>query len=261
MEREDGQMVYKEDEIAQVTGEYFEHSFTSSPGERAAAVTRGLHPIVTEEDNAMLTSIPSSEETKAAAFSIHAEKAPGPDGFSAGFFHTYWNDIEPDIVAEVHGFFSRDPLPEGVNDTNTCLIPKVYNPQKVSDYSPVALCNVYYKIYSKLLTRKLQPMMDKLISENQSAFVPGRAIGDNFLISHEVLHYLKASKVEQRCAMAVKTDMRKAYDRLEWNFIALVLARLGFHQSLVRLIIQCISYVTYSFLVNGLPKGKVVPSR
>ena len=61
--------------------------------------------------------------------------------------------------------------------------------------------------------------------------------------------------------MAVKTDMRKAYDRLEWNFIALVLARLGFHQSLVRLIIQCISYVTYSFLVNGLPKGKVVPSR
>ena len=103
--------------------------------------------------------------------------------------------------------------------------------------------------------------MDKLISENQSAFVPGRAIGDNVLITHEVLHYLKTSKAEQRCAMVVKTGMSKAYDRLEWDFIALVMARLGFHRSLIGLIIQCISSVTYSFLINGLPRGKVVPSR
>ncbi|XP_018487838.1 uncharacterized protein LOC108858408 [Raphanus sativus] len=61
--------------------------------------------------------------------------------------------------------------------------------------------------------------------------------------------------------MAVKTDMSKAYDRLEWDFISLVLLRLGFHQNLVDCIMQCISSVTYSFLINGLPRGKVVPSR
>ncbi|XP_056842864.1 uncharacterized protein LOC130495483 [Raphanus sativus] len=103
--------------------------------------------------------------------------------------------------------------------------------------------------------------MEKLISENQSAFVPNRAIGDNVLITHEVLHFLKTSQAEQRCAMAVKTDMSKAYDRLEWDFIAAVLARLGFHRDLIGMIIQCISSVTYSFLINGLPRGKVVLSR
>ena len=102
--------------------------------------------------------------------------------------------------------------------------------------------------------------MEKLISENQSAFVPGRAIGDNVLITHEVLHTLKTSKAEKRVAMAVKTDMSKAYDRLEWNFISSVLERLGFHHLWIGLITQCISTVTYSFLINGSPRGKVTPS-
>ena len=261
LERIYGQLVHKEEEIVQVIGEYFDQLFTSSPGERSATVNRALHSIITPEDNATLTSVPSATEIKDSAFSIHADKAPGPDGFSAGFFHTHWDEIGPDIVREIHGLFAGDSLPDGINHTHLRLIPKMTNARKVSDYRPIALCNVQYKIYSKLLTRRLQPLMDKLISENQSAFVLGRAIGDNVLITHEVLHYLKTSKADQRCAMAVKTDMSKAYDRLEWDFIALVLARLGFHRSLITLIIQCISSVTYSFLINGLPRGKVVSSR
>ena len=123
------------------------------------------------------------------------------------------------------------------------------------------MCNVYYKINSKILTKRLQPLMVKLISENQSAFVPGRAIGDNVLITHEVLHYLKTSKAKQRCAMAVKTDMSKAYDRLEWDFVSLVLERLGFHHNPIKCIMHCISSVTYCFPINGLPRGKIAPSR
>ncbi|KAL0744395.1 hypothetical protein Bca4012_085908 [Brassica carinata] len=261
IEKEDGQMVHKEEEIISVIGDYFQSLFTSLPGDREETVRRALHPIISEAENQLLNAIPSPAEIRDAAFSIHADKAPGPDGFSAGFFHTHWADIGEDIVREVQEFFRGGPLPAGINDTHIRLIPKIAQPQKVSDYRPIALCNVYYKIYSKILTRRFQPLMEKLISENQSAFVPGRAIGDNVLITHEVLHYLKTSQAEQRCAMAVKTDMSKAYDRLEWEFISLVLTRLGFHQNLVRCIMQCISSVSYSFLINGLPRGKVVPSR
>lgn len=121
--------------------------FTSLSGERGETVREALHPIVTEEDNVLLTAIPSEDEIKEAALSINVDKAPGPDGFSAGFSHTHWIDIGPEIAREVQGFFNGDSLPDNINHINIRLIPKITNPQKVSDYRPIALCNVYYKIY------------------------------------------------------------------------------------------------------------------
>lgn len=66
-----------------------------------------------------------------------------------------------------------------------------------------------------MLTKRLKSILTNLISENHSAFVLGRIISDNVLITHEVLHFLKSSAARKHCAMAVKTDMSKAYDRLE----------------------------------------------
>ena len=254
-------MVYKEEDIAKVIVTYYQSLFTSMEGNRADTVTRALERRVSDEENEKLIGQPSASEIREAVFSIHADKAPGLDGFSASFYHSNWDTIGPDIVTEVQGFFDSGVLPPRINETNIRLIPKIKNPQAVADYRPIALCNVYYKIISKILTKRLQPLLSSIISENQSAFVPGRAIADNVLITHEVLHFLKTSDAEKRCAMAVKTDMSKAYDRLEWEFVELVLKRLGFHHTWITWILECVSTVTYSFLINGSPRGRIQPSR
>lgn len=250
---------YEEEKILTVISAYFQDLFTSQGGDREAIVNEAIQPCISEETNASLITTPSPEEIQSACFSIHPDKAPGPDGFSACFFQSNWEIVAPQVILEIQAFFSSAILPKNINATHVRLIPKIHAPKKVSEYRPLALCTVYYKIISKILTMRLQPVLQELISENQSAFVPNRAISDNVLITHEVLHYLKNSGAKKRCFMAVKTDMSKAYDRLEWEFIRLVLERLGFHHKWTSWIMQCISTVTYSFLLNGAAQGSVTP--
>ncbi|XP_019097316.1 PREDICTED: uncharacterized protein LOC109131143 [Camelina sativa] len=224
-------------------------------------IEEALSPRISEEVNQRLIAVPSTKEIRDAVFDIHPGKAPGPDGFSACFFHSNWEAVGPAIVAEIQEFFVSGVMPYNLNETYIRLIPKGQGAKKVADFRPIALCNVYYKAISKLLARRLQPVLASLVSENQSAFIPGRAISDNVLITHEMLHFLKTSGAEVHCAMAVKSDMSKAYDRVEWCFVQKVLKRLGFHPLWIKWVMQCITTVSYSFLVNDTPRGKVKPLR
>lgn len=256
-----GEPVFDEEQIAAEISTYFTDLFTSQPGDRTDTVCKALDQTIGKETNQKLIRKPTAKEIKDAVFSIHADKAPGPDGFSASFYQANWPIIGSDVVLEIQQFFKDGILPTSINKTHIRLIPKVNSAKTLPEYRPIALCSVYYKIISKVLSKRLQPVLKELISENQSAFVQGRAISDNVLITHEVLHYLKNSKATKRCSMAVKTDMSKAYDRLEWDFIKAVLERLGFHPQWTRWIMQCVSTVSYSFLLNGTAKGNINPTR
>ncbi|CAA7038820.1 unnamed protein product [Microthlaspi erraticum] len=261
IEDDEGKTVYEEAKIAEVITKYFEKMFTSQAGSRAETVNQGITPSISEETNRRLIQIPSPQEVNAAIFLIHPDKAPGPDGFSASFFHSNWGTIGERITLEIQEAFRSGVFPQNINATHICLIPKKTNPKSVADYRPIALCNVYYKIFSNIITARLQPILDGLISENQSAFVPGRAIADNVMITHEILHFLKISKANKRGSMTIKTDMTKAYDRVEWDFIRLVLEKMGFHSILIGWIMQCVTSVTFKFLLNGTAIGNVKPTR
>lgn len=139
---EEGNSVYKEEQIAKVIVSYFHKIFTSKEGNREHTVNFALQSIITEEVNHKLIATPSAEEIKKVVFSIHADKAPGPDGFSASFFHTNWSSIGAKIVLEFREFFNSGILLRAINETHIRLKPKTHGPRKVSEYRPIALCNL-----------------------------------------------------------------------------------------------------------------------
>ena len=200
-------------------------------------------------------------EVKAALDSIGDLKAPGPDGMSSIFYKKFWEVVGTKVTEEVLAVLNGGPMPEGWNDTTIVLIPKVSRPDKIKDLRPISLCNVLYKIVSKVLANRLKKILLDIISSAQSAFVPGRLISDNILIAYEMTHYMKKKKRGKEGYAAVKLDMSKAYDRVEWRFLREIMEKLGFHERWIELMMKCVSTVSYRIKVNGELTDVVVPER
>ena len=118
---------------------------------------------------------------------------------------------------------------ESTNSTFIALIPKVKQPRKVFDFCPISLCNVVYKLFSKVLVNRLKFFLAKAIPKSQSAFFfpSRRLISDNVLVAFETLHYLKGKTQGKLGYMTLKLDMSKTYDRVEWEFLEKTMRHLG----------------------------------
>lgn len=139
-------------------------------------------------------------------FQMRAWASPGPDGFQKGFYQISWEEVSDDPVAMVQHFFRTCYLLKQLNYTYQVLIPKKLCVETPSDFRPIGLCNISYKVISKTLANRLKKHLHNIISPWQAAFVPGRNILDNTIIAHELIAYIKKTHIFSG-AVAIKLDI------------------------------------------------------
>jgi hypothetical protein len=168
--------------------------------------------------------------------------------------------FKEEVCNAVRSFLNGGEIPDGLCDFIIVLILKVAKPKHLKNFQPITLCNVLYKIASKVLENRLKVILPDIISEHRSAFVPGRLIIDNALVAFECLHTI-CNQTSKRPFFALKIDMMKAYDWVEWNYVYGFLCKLGFDATWIRSVMICVTCVCYVVRVNGELTKPVVPFR
>ncbi|GJV33731.1 protein LAZ1, partial [Tanacetum coccineum] len=191
----------------------------------------------------------SDLEIKEAMFSIGDDRAPGPNEYTSAFFKKGWDIVGVDVCKAIRDFFVNGQILKEINHTFIALIPKVSTHLKINDYCPISCYNVIYKCISKIITNHIIDGIKEVASNNQSAFVPGRRIFDNILITHELMHNYHRNRGPPGCAF--KVDIQKAYDTVDWVFLGNILMCFGFHPIMIKWIMACVSSTSFSICING----------
>lgn len=165
----------EEDDIENIFEAYVSSIFEStSPSDSAMQqILQYVRPIVSAECNQKLLKPFTKDEIFATLQQMHPCKAPGPDGMHVIFYQRFWHIIGDDVTTFVSNILHGISLPSCINNTNIPLIPKVKDPTQAAEFRPIALCNVLYKLVSKAIVMRLKSFLPDIVSENQSAFVPG----------------------------------------------------------------------------------------
>jgi hypothetical protein len=254
-------MHYMPNQIAKVFASYFRSIFQSNRASNASSSSDPLvydttHPV--PED--FTYSSPDKHEIWLVLNDMKRNSSPGPDGFNVEFYLATWAWTGDDVHKIVVDFFASGVLPPQASDTHTVLIPKKLVPLVPADFRPISLCNVIYKIISKCIANRLKPHLPDYIHPSQQAFIEGRRISDNIIVAQEISHSFQLARWKHKAFM-LKIDLAKAFDRLEWNFIAAALARKGLHGHFIKLVHACVSSPHFLVIINGQAFESFISSR
>jgi hypothetical protein len=194
----DGSVIIGRENIGSSLVNHFSFLFLTTNPILDEGIAELVDVVITEDENVALCILPDEGEIFLAISDLGLNKAPGLDGMTGLFYKSYWPIVKCSVVASFQSFFRGGYMLKEFNHTNISLIPKIDNPSQVNHFRPISLTNFNYKIISKILSNRLKPLLHKIISPTQSAFLKGRSIHDDTILAHEIFHSMKQKKRKKK---------------------------------------------------------------
>ncbi|XP_057424948.1 uncharacterized protein LOC130718376 [Lotus japonicus] len=207
-------------------------------------------PMLSQAHGLQIVAEVTPQEFWEAVSTMGSFKAPSPDGFQPIFFKSFWHIVGDSAYKVVREAFATGSFDGAISETLVALIPKVDVPTYFRELRPISLCNVMYKIITKVLVLRLRTCLQEIVGPLQSSFIPERGTSDNAIILQEVAHFMMSKKRRSRNVL-FKLDLEKAYDQVSWSFLRSTLVEFGFPLSTVDLIMHCATSSSVTLLWNG----------
>eukprot|EP00253_Pinus_taeda_P036400 PITA_36400 len=247
----DGREATSFEELSSLGKNHFQSLFSDQGGITLAEVIRVAQcfpRFVEDEEDGNLVEEVTKEEVEAVVKSMAKDKIPGPDGWTIELFNHFFDEIGDELTGVVEESRRKGEIYSPFNATFITLIPKKEDPVSFEDFRPISLCNCVYKIIAKIIVVRLKPVLSRNISSEQFSFLDGRQIHEAIGVAQETIHSLRQSIKK---GAVIKIDLSKAYDRISWTYLRMLLTHLGFKLEFINWVMGCVSSVSFAVLING----------
>ncbi|CAL0326169.1 unnamed protein product [Lupinus luteus] len=231
--REGDNILLSQHQISSHVLSYFTNLYASNNViSQSNCINSAIPNLVSQMDNNLISSIPSAEEIKSAEF---------------------WDIIANDVCNSVMQFFTQSWILPNLNSNSVVLVPKFPGADRIEDFRPIALANFQFKIITKVLADRLALIAPKIVSSQQRGFIKGRQIHDCICIASEAINLLDHKSFGGN--LAIKLDIKKAFDTIDWQFLMDTLKAYGFCDTFINWIKVILNSAKLSICVNGESVG------
>ena len=251
LEKDNGNVLYKTDEMLTETKNYYENLYKEKPNSTLFSeefFTDSL-PHLDEHDSNTLEGLITMEEASDALRNMSNGKSPGTDGMTVDFLKFFWNKIGVFVVRSLNNGFLNKQMSISQREGIIIGIPKGDKPREyIKNWRPISLLNVIYKIGSTCIANRIKSVLPQLIHPDQTGFVKGRYIGDNLRLVYDLIHFLDNNNLP---GLLVSIDFEKAFDSVNWDYMNKVLQIFGFGNDICQWISAFYKNIRSSVVVNG----------
>ncbi len=225
----DGNVLFGIRNILQRQKEFYEELYTGVDVNRDAAtqLLQNVEKKLTQEELDKTEADINLDEVEAVVKGLKPEKSPGIDGIINEFYQIYWKEIGKDFIEVIHDIQEKGILAPGQNMGTVILLHKAGERENLSNWRPITLLNTDYKIIEKVLAERMKVVLERIIHNDQKAYLKNRQIGENVRLNDDVIYYCEHY---EKPGGVLYIDQSKAFDRVSWTWLDLVLEKYGFGQ-------------------------------